>query len=467
MPASSDPPPSAGLRADSQVAPSGSTETDSPSSAASPAPTSRATSKAGDRSIYDRYFWALYLANFAMVAANATTFRFAEFVDLLGGGESNTGWLVTAGLCGAVVIRFLFGQEIDRLGYRRVWLLGATAAVCGTLGMMLAGSLGPLLYGARLAFSTGLAIVFACSNAHVQTRVPDNRRTEMIAMIGSSGFLGLIFGTRLADLVWWIWPQSSERYVALFGLATALAAVHLLIAAIVTRHDPPPKPRKIAPSLVLLRKYWPGACLLPALAMGAGFCCTSTFLTRFVTEQGFASIGSFFIGYAITAFSVRMVSRTWPARFGRHALIIAGCVSQAIGFSLFAIVSESWMLALPAIGVGFGHAVLFPSVVSLGAGRFPLSYRGTGTMLTMGFFDLGFLLTAPVQGIVAERAGFLPLFFAVAAGFAIVAVVYGLLSRGVADGDLDPELAGRSRVRPLRTIVPRLYGGLRAAAHRT
>ena len=423
---------------------------------------------AGDGSLYNAYFWALYAANFAMVAANAMTFRFAEFVKLLHGSEARgsesiTGWLVTAGLCGAVVIRFLFGQEIDRHGTRKVWALGASAAMLGTIGMFVAESLGPLLYLARICFSTGLAIVFACSNSHVQSRVPDNRRTEAIAMIGSSGFLGLIAGILTADLVFELVPAGADRYHWLFGMATALAAVHLAIALVVTRDDPPPVGRSVEPSLVLLRRHWPGACLLPALMMGAGFCCTSTFLTRFSTENGWTGIGPFFFAYAITAFGTRMVSRTWPARFGRHALITTGCIAQALGFAAFWIVTDSWMLALPGIGVGYGHAVLFPSVVSLGAGRFPAAVRGTGTMLTMGFFDVGFLVTAPLQGIVAEEYGFYALFGSVAAGFAAVAVAYAILSRGVADGDLDPELASR---RPWRTLVPRLWVGMMSAGRR-
>ena len=414
-----------------------------------------ASSTPGDRSIYDRYFWLMYLANWSLVAANAVTFRFAEFVKLLGGGEAMTGELVTVGLLGAVLIRFAFGQEIDRLGYRRVWLFGAGCVVAGTIGMLTAASLGPL-YAARLAFSTGLAIVFACSNAHIQTRVPDHRRTEMIAMIGSSGFLGLITGILFADLVFATTENTAWRYQLLFGTAMLLAANHLAIAWSVTRGDRAPVRRSTEWSLPLLLRHWPGVCLLPALMMGAGFACTSTYLTRFVTESNWSGIGPFFFAYAITAFSTRMVSRTWPARFGRHKLILSGCCAQAIGFASFAAVTAPWLLILPGIFVGFGHAVLFPSVVSLGAGRFPKESRGTGTMLTMGFFDVGFLITAPIQGVLFERYGFGPLYLGIAAGFAVAAVVYGLVTLGDIDGDLDPELARRSQLGPVRTIVPRL-----------
>ena len=434
-----------------------------PPSGAAPEPaTAPHTSVAAEKSIYGSYFWAMYAANFVIVAANATTFKFAEFVAFLGGNETQTGDTVTAGLIGAVLIRYLFAHELDRFGYRTVWMVGGVSALLGVVLMATSGGIGAQLLLARLCFSTGLAIVFACSNAHIQTRVPDNRRTEMIAMIGSSGFLGLMTGVKLADMIFLATENSPLRYHVLFGTSAALALTHVFIATFVTRAEKKPeRQRTVRMGLVLLTKYWPGACLLPGVMMGAGFACTSTFLSRFATERGFAEFTPFFFGYAITAFGTRMISRTWPARFGRRLLILAGCVSQAIGFGLFVVLSEAglmtqqWMLALPAIGVGFGHAVLFPSVVSIGAGRFPARYRGTGTLLTMGIFDIGFLISAPLQGRLADAFGFLTVFLSVAAGFVIAGVLYGILSHGEFDGDLDPEFAANAAKR--REARPRFW----------
>ena len=428
--------------------------TPSDPSAARPSPSS---GEPGDeRSLYDGYFWLMYAGNFAAVAANAVTFKFAEFVAFLDGAETIAGWLVSVGLCGAVLLRYAFAQELDRFGYRRVWGVGAGLLLLGAVLQASAGSLGPWLYAARLCFSCGLAIVFACGNAHIQMRAPEHRRTEAIAMIGSSGFLGLMFGILLGDAIFAGTVDDFFRYRLLFGVSAVLAAAHLAISLVVTRRDGRPTDRAVRPALSLLREYWPGACLLPGVMMGVGFGCTSVFLTRFATERGFEKIGPFFFGYAITAFLTRMVSRDWPARFGRRRLILAGCASQTIGFSLFPTVAANWMLVIPAVGIGFGHAVLFPSVVSIGSGRFPKAYRGTGTLLTMGIFDIGFLASAPVEGWIAESLGFSPLFLSVAAGFFVAGIGYGLLSAGEYDAEYDPGLASRSPIRlPLLASMAR------------
>ncbi len=51
---------------------------------------------------------------------------------------------------------------------------------------------------------------------------------------------------------------------------------------------------------------------------------------------------------------------------------------------------------------GFGHALLFPAVVSLGSEAFPREYRGTGTTIVMGFFDVGTFVSAPILGAIID-----------------------------------------------------------------
>jgi hypothetical protein len=44
--------------------------------------------------LYDTAFWLTYLANFLLVTANALLFRFAEFVEFLGGSAGTAGLVV-------------------------------------------------------------------------------------------------------------------------------------------------------------------------------------------------------------------------------------------------------------------------------------------------------------------------------------------------------------------------------------
>jgi MFS family permease len=132
------------------------------------------------------------------------------------------------------------------------------------------------------------------------------------------------------------------------------------------------------------------------------------------------------------------MSRTWSQTLGRHRVILLGLVGHTAGFLLLMRVQNDGDLVLPSICGGFGHALLFPCVVSLGAGAFPPEYRGTGTTITLAFVDLGTVLSAPLLGAIIDGYGFGAMFAASAAGTVAIAAVYGALRFGATDEETLP-----------------------------
>jgi len=115
-------------------------------------------------------------------------------------------------------------------------------------------------------------------------------------------------------------------------------------------------------------------------------------------------------------------------KVGRYRLVSIGVLCQGIGLLCIIPATQPWHLVAAAIVCGFGHAFLFPSIVSLGSGRFPAKYRGSGTNLALGFVDLGTALSAPILGRIIDmevfdRVGYPQMFFA--AGMTAVALAIG------------------------------------------
>ena len=95
---------------------------------------------------------------------------------------------------------------------------------------------------------------------------------------------------------------------------------------------------------------------------------------------------------------------------------------------VLAFVTEGWQFIVPSIVCGFGHALLFPAIVSLGSGTFPKQFRGAGTAIILGFTDFGSLVFAPVLGRIGDRFGF-PAMYGVSAAVALaMAVGYSLIA---------------------------------------
>jgi MFS family permease len=390
-------------------------------------------------SIYNRMFWLSYAANVSLVTANALTFRFAEFVRYLGGTEQLTGTIVSVGILGALLVRLRLGQEIDRYGTRRIWMASSVLFIVGCAMFLLTNQISWVIYVGRTFFALGLAGMFTCSVVYIQNQVPAHRRTEVIGNLGSSGFVGMIAGSILGDLILNSMPPGQARFLALFGGAAVLGVFYLSIIVHLTRRDVHRRPQETPPIHRLLLRYWPGSVLLVAIMMGVGFAATTVFLTRFATYRGLHGIGMFFTGYAVSAFCFRVAAQNWSRTIGRHRMILLGLAGHWVGYMILPWITRDWHLLFPAVACGFGHALLFPAVVSLGAGAFPAEYRGSGTTIILGFTEIGVLASAPALGWMIDHFGFTAMFLSTGFMSLGVAFLYAVTAARQPDAEAAPQ----------------------------
>jgi MFS family permease len=395
------------------------------------------TDSSAGRSLYGVDFWLAYLANVLLVTGNALTFRFAEFIAYLGGSETLAGEIFGAGMIAALVARIWLGQSIDRFGPRLIWLVGNVLFLAGAILLPMGGELGSpgrvatLVWVARILYQLGVAGMFACSMVHIQNLAPPWRRTELIGSLGTSGFVGQILGTQLGDAIFRHTPADESRFYVLFWTVAGCGVANLFVVLQLTRRENH-EPAAETPGVHrLLTRYWPGPVTLVAMAMGVNLAVSTVFLTRYATALNLSGIGVFFSAFSITAFACRWGFRSWAGRYGRHSMILWGLGGLAVGQLLLLFVRTQIGFLLPAASCGFGHALLFPAVISLGSGKFPVQYRGTGTTLILGFMDLGMIVGAPVLGRIIDQghktwgsaqAGFDGMFYT-ASGFVIATIL--------------------------------------------
>ncbi|HUG17814.1 MAG TPA: MFS transporter [Planctomycetaceae bacterium] len=408
-----------------------------------PAPSLTSLESETGEKIYDRDFWLAYAANVVLVTANALTLHFAELVNYLGGTEQITGAVIRTGLIGALVLRLAMGQVIDRYGAGKLWTISAVGLISGLIWFTLIRSIGWELHAARILFSVSLAGMFTCSIVHIQNLVPAHRRTEVIGNLGSSGFVGMIIGSQAGDFIMRMGGDPQFKFYWLFGSAAALVVIHLALAIALTWNAPHERPSESVSALRLLVRYWPGPVVAVALMMGVAFAVTTVFLRRHSTLMGLGGIGTFFTAYAVSAFFFRIGTSDWSYKYGRHAMVMRGLAGHIISMASLIFVTREWHYIIPAVAGGFGHALLFPAVVSMGSGAFPKRYRGMGTTLTLGFVEAGVMISAPLLGALIDayaetpgtRFGFIPM-FATAAGLAVIVGVF-YLSTAARTEDVD------------------------------
>lgn len=380
---------------------------------------------------YDGSFWLAHAANTLVAVAAGLNYRYADFVTFLGGSELHLGWIVGVGMVGSVLVRLGFGPGIDRNGPRGVWL-GALAllAVSSAAHLAIDRYDGPGIYLARIAFCTALAGVWSASTTFIASRGPAARMAELIGMLGTSGFLGIMIGTQLGD---WLCADLNGRRQPvdrLFIASALLALAAIPCVALATRGGTRLRHRHRVSVWTAVGQYQGVMALLLGVSAGAAISLPATFLRTYAAELGIRRIGTFFTVCAIVALASRLGARRVPERLGLARMIVLGFAILAVGQFLYLPVRCEWHLVFPGAVVGMAQAILFPTIVAESSIPYPAHYRGLAMTLILAAFDVGQMLGAPAAGAILHGSQAMglpgyPALFVVTVGMLVaIAAIY-------------------------------------------
>ncbi|MFH1923846.1 MAG: MFS transporter [Planctomycetota bacterium] len=382
-------------------------------------------------------FWRAYLANTAVMVAIALLFRYADFVTLLGGTELHLGWIVGVGAVGSLLMRVFLGTAIDRYGPRMVWLVSLVVFAASCFAHVgITDHHGPAIYLLRIAFCSAIAGIMGAAMTFISGRAPVERMAEMIGMLGTSGFLGIVLGTQLGDLL--LGAPTIQRWQVdrMFLVSGTLGLCAVMFAWGATRGQVQPVWRRRPPAFRLVRRYHPGMLLLVGAAMGIGVGVPTMFLRTYAAELSIPRIGLFFGVYAPAAILTRILTRRLPERLGLPRIILTGLGLLVVSQLLLVGVRSEWMFIVPGVVFGVGHAILVPATVAAGSTAFPSRYRGLGTTVMLATSDLGNLVGAPLAGAIVHFSGrvglpgYPTMFVSLAGLLGVAGVAYGLTSWG-------------------------------------
>lgn len=368
--------------------------------------TVRPLGPSGEPSAYDLDFWLAYVGNLLIMVAVAVLYRYADFVTVLGGSEWHLGWIVGVGMVGSFSMRLVVGVGIDRRGPRLVWLTSLVlfSATCFA-HLALGQGIGPATFILRIAFTSAVAGIFGSSVTHISNTVPVRRMAEMIGMLGTAGFLGMVFGTQLGDWLLAGAVPTRGQVDSMFLWAGGLGVLSAGFIAVATRRDPVPARRRRPPVWGLLLRYQPGPVLGVSVVMGLSLSLPTVFLRTYAAQLGIAQIGPFFAVYAPTAILTRLATRQLPERMGLKPTIVLAMGLLAVSMATFLVVHSAATLIIPGIGFGVAHAMLYPATVAAGSRAFPQRHRGLGITIMLAAYDLGTLLGSPAIGVILTQSG--------------------------------------------------------------
>jgi MFS family permease len=372
-------------------------------------------------------FLSLAIASLAyFTAAGMTLPALPRLVEgPLGGGDIAVGVVFGAFSVSAVLLRPAAGVIGDRRGRRPLLIAGAALAGASILAYGLATT-SAVLVGLRLVTGAGEALFFVGMVTMFADLAPAERRGEAMSLASLGLYLGIGIGPPIAEAIERSMGLSAVWIVAAF---VCVAATALALRVPETRPELAETPdgpagarrgRLVHPAGIL-----PGAVLFASIVGMAGFL---AFVPLHVLDIGMASAGLVLLLFAGMVVLVRSLGARLPDLLGPTRAIRAALTLSAVALTLVATWHTVTGMVLGAVLLGFGVALITPSVFALAAAAAPEGERGQVMATTSAFIDVAFGLGPMVMGLVATGFG-RPAVFATGALMAIAGLVLVTLSQ--------------------------------------
>ncbi|MCK4658978.1 MAG: MFS transporter [Phycisphaerae bacterium] len=384
--------------------------------------------------LYTWQFFQLFGIVVLYVTGMSLQYHFGKYTAELGWHEDVLGWIMGIGMAGSLLVRPWIGNWVDRLGTKPVLLAGTVLAGAAALSYRLTSDMSVLVI-LRIVATLANALFYTAMASHAAHLAPPHRRAEILGSVGIAGFVGIVIGPVLGD---WIFSQRVVQVSPFTVFFVAAAVIHWMAAGLACTlrrpHLEPTRRTAHQPFLHTLRTCWPGMILLAGVTFFLSQTIVSLWIERFAKSQGIPNIRVFYLGYASIAIVLRIIGRRIPELAGRQRTLIIGFVLMSCGFLLLKGARTEFGLFFPALVLGTGHCFIYPSLIDLGAEKFPPAQRGLGTSIIMGAGDVGFLVGFITWGQLITWSGFGFSFVLMAVSMLLVAATYAWRERRVVFG---------------------------------
>ncbi|WP_138466218.1 MFS transporter [Poseidonocella sp. HB161398] len=321
------------------------------------------------------------------------------------------------------------GRFADARGTRPAALLGLGCYVAGALISALAGLAAgagtgaafALLLAGRLAIGLGESLVAVAVIGWGIGLAGPERAGRVMALVGAAIYGGFAAGGPAG--------MALHGHLGFAGTMAAGAVLPLAgIAALACLPGIPPAEQggtaRPGFAAVLGRIRGPGAVVG---LQGIGFAAIGAFFPLYFLAEGWDGAGLGLTAFGTGFVLVRLVFGGLPDRLGGLPVAIVSLAVEAAGQFLAWSAPGPGPALLGAFLTGLGCSLIFPGMGREVVRRVPAGLRATALGGFAAFQDLAYGLTGPLAGILADHAGYRPVFLCgmIAAGLGL-SVALGL-----------------------------------------
>lgn len=378
------------------------------------------------RAIFSRTFVAISLINMLGMIGYYAIFVVCTryLMDGFSASASTAGLATGIVVIGCLVGRFFTGSIIRDVGYRRVLGIGVFFFFLMNVAYFFSHEIWQI-FSVRFISGVAMGIIGTATGTYVATIVPRQFHGRGISYFSMSTALALCFGPFIGIAL-----IGSLGYDGIFGIATGLSAVSLLLMWFVIDVTPPKDQKREKKSLSL--DDFIDKRLVP-FSIFVGIVCLTwgnvqALLADYAkTYDVVAAASSFFLLYAGASLLTRPITGKFYDAHGPVVLIFSTLVLMIVGLLLLASHAGSWVVLLAGaiMGLGFGN---FQSLSQVsGISLVPRERFAQATSTIFIFFDLGVGMAPYLSGFLVQPVGYAGIFAINAAVVALTIPLYWIV----------------------------------------
>ncbi len=386
--------------------------------------------------LFTRLFVLVWFAGLLQELAWSVMVHFPGFLSDLGATETRIGLLYSLSAVAGLILRPMLGRLMDNVGRRPVLLTAGLANAAAVAAMTVVEELSPflvLLFVGHRVFQIAIFTAMLTLSADV---LPEDRRTEGLAIYGLGGLVPMATGGAIGDLLL-AWGD----FDLLFRTAATISILSWMLVWLVPRqpNSAAGGPRRGFFAALGQRNLLP--LWLLTLLFAAGIEALFTFIRTYVDERQIGSVGAFFLVYGGVAIVVRLASSSRLDKLQQLPLVVVSVVAYAAGLIGLGVAGTSVQMGVAAACLGAGHGLLFPILTAQVVTRSRDAERGSAMAIFTSLFDFAVLTAAPVVGVVIDWAGYTTAFVGVGVAVLLGLAVYTAWEHALAEPERE-----RSRV---------------------
>lgn len=329
-------------------------------------------------------------------------------------------------IIGSLIGRFITGKYVNKIGPKRILIIGLILLIITQLLYFIEGALAILMF-TRLVNGIATGVATTATGTIAAYATPQERKSEGISLFSLSLVIGAAIGPFFGLLLINTFPIQ-----LLFLLCLMCGVISFIISFFIkldidTTHGIT-KPQTNESKKFNINNYIAKEALPVAIIMllaGLSYSSILTFLQFFAEEINLVTISSyFFIFYAIASLITRPIAGRMMDLKNENVIAYPAFIFLILTFLTLSITNNGWLLILAGLLLGAGYGNISSCMQAIAIKVSPPAKYGIATSTYFIGLDLGLGFGPYILGFVTSAVSFAQLYAIMGVLVLITGVIY-------------------------------------------